>query len=236
MELGMERKTGGEALLEAVALRGRQVVDVGSGDGQFARFMARHGAHVVGIECGPLQLERAHAAKPVADERYVEGVGQALPLPDASADLVTFINSLHHVPVAEQGKALKEAARVLKDGGDLYIAEPLAEGPAFDLMKPINDETEVRATAYVEIKRAGGYGFDAVSETRFLQPRRIESFDALRDASIAIDPKRRERIAAMEADLKRSFERLATRLPDGSWELIQPVRVNLLRKRPRKLA
>jgi hypothetical protein len=232
----MERKTGGEALLEAVTLKGRRAVDVGSGDGQFARFMTRHGAHVVGIECGPLQLERAHAAEPVADERYVEGVGQALPLPDASADLVTFINSLHHVPVPEQGKALQEAARILKDGGDLYIAEPLAEGPAFDLMKPVNDETEVRAAAYAEIARARDYGFDAVREARFLQPRRIESFESLRDASIAIDPKRRERMAAHEADLRRSFERLATRLPDGSWELIQPMRVNLLCRRPRRPA
>jgi hypothetical protein len=138
--------------------------------------------------------------------------------------------------VAEQGKALKEAARVLKDGGDLYIAEPLAEGPAFDLMKPVDDETEVRAAAYAEIRCAGDYGFDAVSETSFLQPRRIESFESLRDASIAIDPRRRERMAAHEADLRRSFERLATRLPDGAWELIQPVRVNLLRRRPRQAA
>lgn len=232
----MERKTGGEALLEAVALKGRHVVDIGSGDGQFARFMARQGAHVIGIECGALQLERAHAAQRVADERYLDGVGQDLPLPDASADLITFINSLHHVPVAEQGTALKEAARVLKDGGDLYIAEPLAEGPAFDLMKPIDDETEVRAAAYAEIGRASAYGFEAVSESRFLQPRRIESFEALRDGSIAIDPKRRDRIAAMEVDLKRDFERLASRLPDGSWELIQPVRVNLLRRRARNRA
>lgn len=229
----MERKTGGTALLEAVALKGRHAVDVGSGDGNFARFMARQGAHVTGIECGALQLERAHAVEPVADERYLDGVGQALPLPDACADLITFINSLHHVPVREQGKALKEAGRVLKDGGDLYIAEPLAEGPAFDLMKPIDDETEVRAAAYAEIGRAGEYGFDTVSETYFLQPRRIESFEALRDGSIAIDPKRRERFAVLEAELRRNFERLATALPDGARELVQPVRVNLLRRRPR---
>ncbi len=232
----MERKSGGDAVLEAVALKGRHAVDVGSGDGSFARFMARQGAHVVGVECGALQLERAHATAPVADERYVEGVGQDLPLADASADLVTFINSLHHVPAAEQGKALQEAARVLKDGGDLYIAEPLAEGPAFDLMQPIDDETEVRAAAYGEIGRAGDYGFDAVSETYFLQPRRIESFESLRDAMIAIDPTRRGRFAAMEADMTRDFERLATRLPDGAWELIQPVRVNLFRRRPRRPA
>jgi ubiquinone/menaquinone biosynthesis C-methylase UbiE len=229
----MERKASGEALLEAVALKGRQVVDVGSGDGNFARFMARNGAHVTGIECGAVQLERAHAADKAADERYLEGVGQALPLPDASADVITFMNSLHHVPVEEQGKALQEAARVLKDGGDLYIAEPLAEGPAFELMKPVHDETEVRAVAYSEIQRAGDYGFDAISEETYIEPRRVPKFEALRDAMIAIDPERRQRVMAMEAEFKRSFEEHATHLPDGAWEMIQPMRVNHLRRRPR---
>lgn len=233
MTEGLQKKSGGDAILEALDLKGRRAVDVGSGDGQIARFMAKHGAHVTGIECGALQLERAYAAEPAGDERYIEGVGQALPLPDASADIVTFINSLHHVPVPEQGNALREAARVLTDGGALFIAEPLAEGPQFDLLKPIDDETEVRAAAYREIQRASDYGFDAVSETRHLQPRKIPSFESLRDTVIAIDPTRRERFAAMEKDLRASFERLATKLPDGSYELIQPMRVNLLRRRPR---
>ncbi len=144
----LPHKSAAEALAEAVPLKDRRAVDIGSGDGTMVRFLTRQGARATGIECGALQLEKAHAAEAVGDERYVEGVGQALPLPDASADLVTFINSLHHVPVAEQGKALEEAARVLVDGGDLFIAEPLAEGPLFELVQPIDDETEVRAAAY----------------------------------------------------------------------------------------
>lgn len=229
----MERKSGGEALKEAVALKGRQAVDVGSGDGTFVRVMTREGAHATGIECGAMQIEKAHAAPRVGDERYLEGVGQALPLPDASADLVTFVNSLHHVPVAEQANALKEAARVLKDGGDLYIAEPLAEGPLFDLVSPIDDETQVRAAAYREIQRAGDYGFEAVSETRFLQPRRLESYEAIRDTMISIDPSRKARVEAMDTELRANFARLATKLADGGYELVQPVRVNLLKRRAR---
>ena len=229
----LEKKSGGDAILEVLDLKGHRAVDIGSGDGQVVRFMTRHGAHVIGIECGALQLERAHAAEPAGDERYIEGVGQNLPLPDASADIVTFINSLHHVPVAEQGNALKEAARVLVDRGALYIAEPLAEGPQFDLLKPIDDETDVRAAAYAEIGRAADYGFEPVFETRHLQPRKIPSFETLRDTVVAINPDRKERVAAMEQALRANFERLATKLPDGSYELIQPVRVNLLRRRPR---
>lgn len=233
MTEALQKKSGGDALLEALELKDRRAVDIGSGDGQIARFLTRHGAHVIGIECGAMQLEKAHAAEPAGGERYIEGVGQNLPLPDGSADIVTFINSLHHVPVDEQGKALKEAARVLVDGGALFIAEPLAEGPQFDLLKPVDDETEVRAAAYAEIERAADYGFDPVSETRHLQPRKIPSFESLRDTIIAIEPTRAARFAAMESDLRAAFERLATKLPDGAYEVIQPVRVNLLRRRPR---
>ena len=107
----LPRLAPGEALAAAVELKDKRVIDVGAGDGNMARFMAGHGAHVLGVECAPRQLARAHAADKVADERYVEGVGEALPAPDASADLVVFINSLHHVPVEGQGQALAEAAR-----------------------------------------------------------------------------------------------------------------------------
>lgn len=229
----LKRQSGGEALLEAVALKGRRAVDVGCGDGQMVRFLTRHGAHVTGIECGPIQLEKAHAADRAGDEHYLEGVGEALPLPDASADLVTFINSLHHVPVAEQGKALKEAARVLVDGGDLYVAEPLAEGPQFELLQPLDDETAVRAAAYREIGRAGEYGFEPVWERRHLQPRTFESYEALRDMVVAIDPARAKRFETLDAQLRANFEKLATKLPDGGYELVQPVRINLLRRQPR---
>ncbi len=233
MTEALKRQSGGEALLEVVNVRGRRAVDVGSGDGAMVRVMTRHGARAIGIECGPMQLEKAYAAEPAGNERYLEGVGEALPLPDASADLVSFNNSLHHVPVAEQGKALSEAARVLIGGGDLYIAEPLAEGALFELLQPIDDETEVRAAAYREIGHAGEYGFEPVSETRHLQPRKFENYEALRDMVIAIDPSRASRFEALDAGLRANFERLATKLPDGSYEMLQPVRVNLLRRRAR---
>jgi ubiquinone/menaquinone biosynthesis C-methylase UbiE len=58
--------------------------------------------------------------------------GERLPFAAAAFDLVLLFNSLHHVPVDRQGAALAEAARVLRPGGDLLVAEPLAEGPWFD--------------------------------------------------------------------------------------------------------
>jgi ubiquinone/menaquinone biosynthesis C-methylase UbiE len=74
------------------------VVDVGCGDGALVRHLARRGARAIGVEPGAQPLARARASEPVGGERYEEGGADALPLEDASADVVVFANSLHHVP------------------------------------------------------------------------------------------------------------------------------------------
>jgi ubiquinone/menaquinone biosynthesis C-methylase UbiE len=229
----MQRMTTGEALLAAVEVHGKRVIDVGSGDGTVTRLMAREGARVLGLECGPAQLAKAQESPKVGDERYVDAVAQAMPAPDASADLVIFINSLHHVPIDGQRQALEEAARVLVDGGLLYIAEPLAEGPMYELMRPIDDEGEVRAAAYAQIMDAPARGFEPVWEQRHLMSRRVPHYEALRESSIRIDPARAPRFDALDAQLRAGFEQRATRLPEGGWELVQPIRTNLLKRKAR---
>jgi ubiquinone/menaquinone biosynthesis C-methylase UbiE len=229
----MQRSSVTEALLAWLDLPGKRIVEVGAGEGSTTRFMAAKGAHVLAVECGAKQLERARAVPAVAGERIIEGVGQDLPAEDASADIVIFINSLHHVPVADQRQALAEAARVLVDGGLLYIAEPLAEGPSFELSRKIDDETEVRAAAYQAIMNASSLGFEPLKEAVHLQPRRVESFEAFRANSIAIDPSRSAKFERLDAEMRGNFERLSVPLPDGGHELIQPVRANLLRRLPR---
>lgn len=117
-----------DVLTDTLAVAGKQLIDVGCGNGHLVRHLARHGAQVLGVECSPRQLAAAHAAARVADETIVEGVGQALPAADASADIVVFFNSLHHIPGEHMATALNEACRVLRADGVVYVAEPLAEG------------------------------------------------------------------------------------------------------------
>ncbi len=218
-----------DVMTELVPLAGRVVLDVGCGEGRFTRMMARAGALVTGIEPGPQQIKRALAEPNVAGERYVEGSAEALNLPDASVDLVVFFNSLHHVPVSVMDRALSEAARVLRNGACLYIAEPLAEGPQFELSQPVNDETGIRDRAYEAIGRAKAHGLTPLRETRYVADGKYTSFEAWRDNSVAIDPERAARFAAHDAELRRRFETLGAREPEG-WHFPQPVRVNLLRK------
>ena len=114
---------------EHLNLDGARVLDIGSGDGGLARALTTRGAHVTGLECGAAQLEKARSHEAVGGETYVEGFGQDIPFADGSFDISIFFNSLHHVPGDVMAAALDEATRVLRPGGTLYIAEPVAMGP-----------------------------------------------------------------------------------------------------------
>ena len=219
-----------DVLRRHLPLEGARIADVGCGDGALVRVMARGGAWVLGIDPGAGQLARARAAEPARDESYLCALGEALPLPDGCLDALVYFNALHHVPVARQGAALAEAARVLRPGGLLYVQEPLAEGGYFEIMRPIEDETEVRAEAYKALKTAAAGGaLEEVEESFYRAPFRVKSAEAFLDGLIAVDPARRSAVEAAEASLRRGFLAAAEQRDDGFWFEI-PSRLNLLRR------
>src|SRR5271165_7626295 len=136
-----------EALAEVLEPGGKRIVDVGCGDGAVVRHLVRQGATAMGIEVSEEQLERARA-KAGEGETYGVASGEGLPCPDGSADAILYLKSFHHVPGALMRPALEEASRVLAPGGRLIVIEPLADGSYFEAMRPLEDETEVRAAAY----------------------------------------------------------------------------------------
>lgn len=221
------------AVLRAhLKLAGAKVADVGCGDGSLARFMAREGAQVAGVEINERALQRAKAAAPQPGAAFLCARGEALPFATGALDVVVYFNSLHHVPVPAQGPALAEATRALKPGGRLLLVEPLAEGPTHALSLPVEDETEVRARAYEAIgEAAAGDGLEPLAEERYLAPTRVESFAAWKADMIAVDPRRRSRVEAEEARAgeawQAAFEAAAERVEAG-YRLSYPVRLNLL--------
>jgi SAM-dependent methyltransferase len=206
------------------------VVDVGCGDGSLVRHLARRGARAVGVEIGEEPLRRAREHPPVASERYEQGVAQALPLDDASADAVVFSNSLHHVPGDALDAALAEAARVLRPGGLLYVQEPVAEGTYFELLRPIDDETGVRAAAHAAIGRAGRHGLRHERELRFDTEVAHPDFASFRDRVVLADAERARALSGLEDELRERFERTAERGEDGTFRFRQPMRVDVLRR------
>lgn len=110
---------------------GEHVVDVGSGagiDSLIAAYMVGQAGQVIGVDMTPAMLEKARAAAAEAGLSNVEfrqGYGEALPVPDGSADVVLSNGVLNLMP--DKLAALAEMARVLKPGGRLQIGDILVQ-------------------------------------------------------------------------------------------------------------
>ncbi|MBS0297834.1 MAG: class I SAM-dependent methyltransferase [Proteobacteria bacterium] len=105
---------------EAPLARPLDVLDLGSGVGRFTPLLAEtFGGRAWGVE--PSAKMRALADAHAAHQRvaYLEGSGEAIPLPDASVDLVLMFLSFHHMP--DRATAAAEIARVLKPGGRVLL-------------------------------------------------------------------------------------------------------------------
>lgn len=226
----MQKKRNADVLRETLDLKGKKVLDIGAGEGHLTRMMVKAGADVIGIECSERQMKKALSYPVAGTEQYLDAVAQSLPFEDASFDIVVFFNSLHHVPVEDQITGLLEAVRVLKVGGYLYISEPIAEGAHFELLKPIDDETYVRAKAYEAIKRYSELGLSWVKEDIYNHPVRRESFEELRDKLTGPNPERDAVFVEKDQELRAAFDALGDKKEDGSTYFDQPTRMNLLQK------
>ncbi len=167
-----------ELLATLVPLSDQDIVELGCGAARLARdLLARWpGSRVTGLEVD----ERQHArnqASPQPGLRFVAGGAQAIPFPDASFDLALMLKSLHHVPLPLLDQALREAARVLRPGGHLYVSEPVYAGPLNELVRLFNDEGVVRAAAQSALDEAlRGRTWEQVAERRFATPVAFKDF------------------------------------------------------------
>ncbi|MEG3619759.1 class I SAM-dependent methyltransferase [Magnetovibrio sp. PR-2] len=223
------RRSNSEALTATLELQGQKIIDIGCGEGHLVRLMTRHGAKVIGVECSSEMLEKAHAEKPVGDEVFHDGRAEDLPFSDGSIDIVVFFNSLHHVPMDSMDQALSEAARVLKSSGKLYVCEPVADGPHFELMQPVHDETVVRAKAYETLQKSETFALSQDDEFTYIHPAFHKDYDSFVERMLRINPEHEQAVQDFDAQLRSNFERLGEPTDKGS-TFDQPMRVNLFTK------
>ncbi len=119
---------------------GQQVLDLGCGTGAAALLAAQRGAEVKGIDVNPQMLEIAEArlkdAGLAARVRFVEmGVAELDREAAERYDAVTSVLCLSELSGDELAFTLKHAARVLKPGGFLLIADEVRpEAPAIRVL------------------------------------------------------------------------------------------------------
>ncbi len=106
---------------------GETVVDLGSGSGMDSFLAARQtgeAGHVLGIDMTEAQLAKARRLATVhrfANVEFVEGHIEQLPLENGSSDVVISNGVINLSP--DKTKVFAEAARVLRSGGRLAIAD-----------------------------------------------------------------------------------------------------------------
>jgi SAM-dependent methyltransferase len=102
--------------------RGARVLDVACGTGVVALTAARLGAEVTGVDLTPELIARAkeNAAIMGLEAVFEEGDVEALPVPDASFDVV--VSQFGHMFAPRPGVAVREMLRVLKPGGTIAFS------------------------------------------------------------------------------------------------------------------
>jgi 2-polyprenyl-6-hydroxyphenyl methylase/3-demethylubiquinone-9 3-methyltransferase len=98
------------------------VADIGCGAGTQARLWAERGHRVHGLDVNEplILLARERAQKQGLDIVFEVGTATALPWPDASMDICLLPELLEHV--VDWQSCLKEAARIVRPGGLLYLS------------------------------------------------------------------------------------------------------------------
>ena len=111
------------ALLMLMAPPPRAILEFGCGSGWLARYLARAGHEVTGLDIAPeaIQLAReAVAAEGVSNVRFA--VGDYEDATPGAYDFVLFYDALHHAE--DEAKALAAAYAALKPGGAMIAVEP----------------------------------------------------------------------------------------------------------------
>ena len=152
---------------------GRDVLEVGCGAAQCARWLAGQGARVTGFDLSGRQLRHARRIDEQlgrAPLRLVQADATALPFADASFDLAC--SAFGAVPfVADSARLMREVARVLRPGGRWVFSVPhpfrwtlpdvgdehglVVEHSYFD-RRPYVEQDEEGAASYAEHHRTFG--------------------------------------------------------------------------------
>lgn len=101
---------------------GDRVLDIGAGTGRYASALMKEGYSVKAVELVKRNIEFFLKREPEAD--VVQGDARHMPfIPSESADVTLLLGPLYHlIGDEEKVKALKEAKRITKPGGVIFVA------------------------------------------------------------------------------------------------------------------
>ena len=104
-------------VVSAIDLRGKDVLEVGCGRGGGGAFLVRYREPrlFTGVDISEPAIEWCQQHLPFPNARWLQGRADALPVPDASIDVVVNVEASHCYP--SMAGSLSEVTRALRPGG-----------------------------------------------------------------------------------------------------------------------
>jgi len=213
-----------------LALDNKHILELGCGSAAITREIASGGPgrRVTALEVDQIAHARNLQITDLPNVTFGLAGAEAIPLDDATVDVVLMFKSLHHVPVAHMDAAMGEIRRVLKPRGLAYISEPIFAGAFNEILRLFHDESRVREAAFNAVKKAVAEGlFELADEVFFNSPMRFDSFADFEDRILKVTHTHHNLTDEVYALVKRRFEQ---HLGDDGAQFLMPIRVDLLRR------
>lgn len=140
--------------------KGQIVVDIGCGFGRNSNYLESQGVNAIGININSEELETAKekAQEKELNTKFIKGNATELPLEDSSCDVVLDTGCSHMLNSADQIKAEKEQARVIKPGGYLFYFGFSKKHPAY-----VNNPNSPMFRNLEDIEKIYGEDFEVIS-------------------------------------------------------------------------
>jgi len=147
--------------------RGKDVLDVASGEGYGTWMLAKVARSATGVEIAPNAVEHATRSYCADNLRFLQGDARDIPLEDASLDVVVSFETIEHF--AEQPKFVVEVRRVLRPDGTFIVSTPDRDNysPAETPPNPYHVQ-EFTLSEFEKLLQAGFANVDIVAQRPIL--------------------------------------------------------------------
>lgn len=123
-------------------LRGKTILDIGSGLGESSVYFALQGAKVTTADISPAMVETAVrlGRKHGVEIEGIVSVGEKLSVPSGHYDFVYIANAIHHVH--DRAALFQQMKDALRCGGKFFSTDPIGYNPVINVYRSM--ATEVR--------------------------------------------------------------------------------------------